>query len=104
MTTAQRNRAIKNYLTKELHVPKVSVTGGNGTSYGWVGVAIFKSKPANCTCTPGSLYCTACRSEINDERKIEHQIESRFRDDLDYFPDDMGSGEQPKLIVDTRFI
>jgi hypothetical protein len=45
MTTAKRNRKIKNVLGKEYGADKVWVRGSRGTAYGWVSVYIDVPKP-----------------------------------------------------------
>lgn len=99
MTTAQRNRAIKSFLKNDLGFKNVSVTG---TAYGWVRVCIVKERPVDCTCTPGSLYCSSCKAAFRDEREVEQKITNRFPNEIGTYLDDMGY-DHSEIIVETRF-
>lgn len=72
--------------------PKVSVSTGRGSAYGWVSVSIEVTKPSNCFCKlpiqwPED-YCENCR--IQERIATSRAREQLLRVPFSKYDDDMG--------------
>jgi hypothetical protein len=95
---AARNRAIKRYLTKDLGLSGVSITGGRGTAYGWVSVSVAVPQEIVERSEKGLTY--------NDKRAkhqflidIEKKIEAAFSDELFYYYSDGPEADKRSCLI-----
>jgi len=125
-TTTERNKQVK-VILKKVFGKSVSVTGGRGTAYGWVGISIkaadpcpFKQKEAPCSSfLPCGIdrTCKGNNQPINggwggtvrqlEWSRIKEQVDKLLKDvDFDTYYGDEGFNnyKSQKMNIDIEFI